>query len=157
MEFVNGEQYPVDGILIKGNGSLYNQELIVDELFFCLDVLVDESSATGESDAIRKFVPVEYKRDEKASPFLFSGSKCMEGSGEMIVAAVGENSFMGKSKVKLQEETEPTPLQKKLERVADGIGKLGLWSAVVTFAVLTIFLIWETMSNEVSILLSSAS
>lgn len=110
---------------------------------------MDESSITGESDNIRKTVPQEYKKGEKANPFILSGSKCMEGAGEMIVCAVGLNSLMGQSKLKLQEEADPTPLQRKLERVADGIGRLGLWSAVLTFTVLAVFQIWTCLSTDV--------
>ena len=52
--------------------------------------------------------------------------------------------------MKLQEEPEPTPLQRKLERVANGIGQLGLWSAILTFAVLTLFHIWAAFRNPVN-------
>lgn len=97
---------------------------------------------------IAKHVPTQYTRDEKVNPFLLSGSKCMEGAGEMLVCAVGVLSLLGKSKEKLQEETDPTPLQRKLERVADGIGKLGLWSAILTFGALTFFEIIHVIGSS---------
>lgn len=51
----------------------------------------------------------------------------------MLVCAVGPNSQQGKSKLKLQEEPEITPLQLKLEDVVDQISKVGKWAAIVTF------------------------
>lgn len=44
-------------------------------------------------------------------------------------------------KLKLFEEQQATPLQEKLEVVADKIGKLGIGTAIATFAVLSVYLI----------------
>ena len=52
-------------------------------------MVIDESSITGESDAIAKN-PHSHK--EKPAPFLVSGSKVIEGSGDMIICAVGMSS-----------------------------------------------------------------
>ena len=49
----------------------------------------DESSVTGESDQVKKD---DYEPGKKCNPFLISGSKVMEGTGFMIVLAVGLNS-----------------------------------------------------------------
>ncbi|XP_067928988.1 plasma membrane calcium-transporting ATPase 2-like [Watersipora subatra] len=65
-----GDLLPADGILIQSN-----------------DVMVDESSLTGESDLVKKRV----ERD----PMLLSGTHVMEGSGKMVVTAVGVNSQAG--------------------------------------------------------------
>jgi P-type Ca2+ transporter type 2B len=65
-----GDILCADGILVDGN-----------------DVRVDESSMTGESDQIKK--------DVVNAPFLFSGTKVMEGAGRMLVIAVGLNSQSG--------------------------------------------------------------
>ncbi|XP_037094678.1 plasma membrane calcium-transporting ATPase 2-like isoform X7 [Pollicipes pollicipes] len=65
-----GDLLPADGILIQGN-----------------DVKIDESSLTGESDHVKK--------GEKTDPMLLSGTHVMEGSGKMLVAAVGVNSQAG--------------------------------------------------------------
>ena len=80
-----GEILPVDGILIVGN-----------------DIQVDESSMTGSAYEIKKRVPVTYDKQERADPFLISESKIMSGSGIMVVAAVGKNSYYGKLKMKIQ-------------------------------------------------------
>uniref|UniRef100_A0A3Q1EGS4 Calcium-transporting ATPase n=1 Tax=Acanthochromis polyacanthus TaxID=80966 RepID=A0A3Q1EGS4_9TELE len=65
-----GDLLPADGILIQGN-----------------DLKIDESSLTGESDHVRKSV--------EKDPMLLSGTHVMEGSGRMLVTAVGVNSQTG--------------------------------------------------------------
>ncbi|XP_043563843.1 plasma membrane calcium-transporting ATPase 2 isoform X7 [Chiloscyllium plagiosum] len=65
-----GDLLPADGILIQGN-----------------DLKIDESSLTGESDHVRKSADKD--------PMLLSGTHVMEGSGKMLVTAVGVNSQTG--------------------------------------------------------------
>ncbi|KAK3932602.1 Plasma membrane calcium-transporting ATPase 3 [Frankliniella fusca] len=65
-----GDLLPADGILIQSN-----------------DLKMDESSLTGESDHVKK--------SEKHNPFVLSGTQVMEGSGKMLVTAVGVNSQAG--------------------------------------------------------------
>ncbi|KAJ4926093.1 hypothetical protein JOQ06_008276 [Pogonophryne albipinna] len=65
-----GDLLPTDGVLIQGN-----------------DLKIDESSLTGESDHVKKSVDND--------PMLLSGTHVMEGSGKMLVTAVGVNSQTG--------------------------------------------------------------
>ncbi|KAA8591184.1 hypothetical protein FQN60_002127 [Etheostoma spectabile] len=65
-----GDLLPADGVLVQGN-----------------DLKIDESSLTGESDHVRKSV--------EKDPMLLSGTHVMEGSGKMLVTAVGVNSQTG--------------------------------------------------------------
>lgn len=65
-----GDLLPADGLIIQSN-----------------DLKVDESSLTGESDHVKK--------GEKTDPMMFSGTHVMEGSGKMLVTAVGVNSQTG--------------------------------------------------------------
>ncbi|XP_075065489.1 plasma membrane calcium-transporting ATPase 1 isoform X4 [Mixophyes fleayi] len=65
-----GDLLPADGVLIQGN-----------------DLKIDESSLTGESDHVKKMP----ERD----PLLLSGTHVMEGSGKMVVTAIGVNSQTG--------------------------------------------------------------
>ncbi len=65
-----GDLLPADGVVVQSN-----------------DLKVDESSLTGESDLIKKH--------ESRDPFLLSGTHIMEGSGKMLVLAVGEHSQTG--------------------------------------------------------------
>ncbi|GAM20513.1 hypothetical protein SAMD00019534_036880, partial [Acytostelium subglobosum LB1] len=86
----------------------------------------DESSITGESDPIKKG-----HMEQGFDPFFISGSQVLEGFGKMMVTAVGVNSFNGKTMMSLRVETEDTPLQEKLGKLADNIGKFGLAAAVL--------------------------
>ncbi|XP_051173458.1 plasma membrane calcium-transporting ATPase 2 isoform X1 [Leptopilina boulardi] len=65
-----GDLLPADGILIQSN-----------------DLKIDESSLTGESDHVKK--------GETFDPMVLSGTHVMEGSGKMLVTAVGVNSQAG--------------------------------------------------------------
>lgn len=49
-----------------------------------------------------------------------------------MVIAVGSHSFMGRLEEDIQGEPEPTPLQDKLGDLADDIGKIGLYAAILT-------------------------
>ncbi|XP_037784670.1 plasma membrane calcium-transporting ATPase 2-like isoform X3 [Penaeus monodon] len=65
-----GDLLPTDGILIQSN-----------------DLKIDESSLTGESDHVKKGADTD--------PMVLSGTHVMEGSGKMLVTAVGVNSQAG--------------------------------------------------------------
>ncbi|XP_067422484.1 plasma membrane calcium-transporting ATPase 1-like [Emydura macquarii macquarii] len=65
-----GDLLPADGVLLQGN-----------------DLRMDESSLTGESDHVKKTL--------SGDPMLLSGTHVMEGSGRMVITAVGVNSQMG--------------------------------------------------------------
>ncbi|KAL3833252.1 hypothetical protein ACJIZ3_007988 [Penstemon smallii] len=106
-----GDQVPADGLFLSG-----------------FSVLIDESSLTGESE------PVVVNSE---NPFLLSGTKVQDGSCKMLVATVGMRTQWGKLMATLSEGgDDETPLQVKLNGVATIIGKIGLFFAVVTFAVL---------------------
>ena len=141
MHLETGDVIPVDGIFIKGNA-----------------VKCDESSATGESDLLRKTPAAEVcellkspenSKVSKLDPFIISGSKVQEGNGTFIVTAVGVNSSYGRITMSLRTEQENTPLQVKLNSLADWIAKLGSAAALLLFIVLFIkFCVQLPGSNE---------
>jgi magnesium-transporting ATPase (P-type) len=67
----------------------------------------------------------------------------MSGTGLMVVAAVGKNSYYGKLKMKIQQEDDDTPLQQKLTLLADQVGKVGMISATATFAAMFLHYIYD--------------
>ncbi|XP_050265244.1 calcium-transporting ATPase 1-like [Quercus robur] len=106
-----GDLVPADGLFVSG-----------------FSVLINESSLTGESE------PVDVNNDK---PFLLSGTKVQDGSCKMLVTTVGMRTQWGKLLATLSEGgDDETPLQVKLNGVATIIGKIGLYFAIVTFAVL---------------------
>lgn len=87
---------------------------------------------TGEPLGIKKGVP-DWKEGEKCNPFMISSSKVIEGTGKMLVLAIGENSQYGILRKTLVQESEETPLQTKLSVLANQIGQVGMFSAALTF------------------------
>ncbi|KAH6617955.1 hypothetical protein B0J18DRAFT_483042 [Chaetomium sp. MPI-SDFR-AT-0129] len=123
-----GDMVPVDGILIEG-----------------FSVKCDESQATGESDIIRKrpadevFAAIENGESlKKMDPFIQSGARVMEGAGTFMVTSTGIHSSYGKTMMSLNEDPEVTPLQSKLNVIAEYIAKLGGAVALLLFLVLFI-------------------
>ena len=103
-----GDIIPADGIYITGH-----------------NVSCDESSATGESDVMKKtaaedlFKALEDHRSvRKMDPFIISGAKVSEGIGSFLVTATGLNSSHGRTLLSLREDSEVTPLQLKLNNLA---------------------------------------
>ena len=64
-------------------------------MFKASNLSINESAITGENDDVKKRVPETYEPSERANPFLISGSKVMDGSGDVLVLAVGDNSQWG--------------------------------------------------------------
>ena len=62
----------------------------------------------------------------------------MEGEGVMLVIAVGVNSTRGQIAMSLEEDTAETPLQERLDKLANQIGIGGTAVAVCLFLVLVI-------------------
>ncbi|KAJ3767782.1 Ca-transporting ATPase [Lentinula raphanica] len=131
-----GEIVPCDGIFISGHNCR-----------------CDESAATGESDAIRKVswddwsALREKHADDKDAHhselahidcFVMSGSKVIEGVGKYVVIAVGQKSFNGRIMMALRGDSENTPLQLKLNDLAELIAKLGSAAGLLLFTALMI-------------------
>jgi magnesium-transporting ATPase (P-type) len=72
----------------------------------------------------------------------------MEGTGDMIVLAVGRSSQYGKLKMKIQQDQDDTPLQEKLSTLAEQIGNVGLVSAICTFSAMLLHYIYDCAMGE---------
>ena len=123
-----GDIVSADLILIEGNG-----------------IKMDESALTGESDAMKKepyqkCLEIKQKKDKVPSPIILSGTNCIEGNGKAIVLAVGDHSQKGiiKGTVFNAQEKSQTPLEAKLDRIAEFIGYFGMTAGIVTLAALFI-------------------
>ncbi|KAF9982629.1 hypothetical protein BGZ75_005907 [Mortierella antarctica] len=71
-------------------------------------------------------------------PFIISGSKVLEGVGLYVATGVGPNSFHGRTMMSLRTEAEDTPLQVKLNLLAERIAKLGSLAALLMLIILII-------------------
>ncbi|KAF8802453.1 Ca-transporting ATPase [Phlegmacium glaucopus] len=124
-----GEIVPCDGIFISGH-----------------NVKCDESGATGESDAIKKASFAEivelYRHTDPEYAhkdcFIISGSKVLEGVGKYVIVAVGNKSFNGRIMMALRGDIENTPLQLKLNYLAELIAKIGSAAGLALFVALMI-------------------
>lgn len=136
VEIKPGMNIPCDAILLRGSG-----------------VTTDESAMTGESIELKKgnlemcYQRLEeHEQDEDSernehtlpSPVLVSGTQIQTGEGWFMIIVVGKNSCVGKIMSKLNQEIEMTPLQEKLEQIANDIGLLGTYAAAITVIVLFI-------------------
>ena len=134
-----GEILPADMILIEGNG-----------------LKIDESSLTGESNSVSKKCYEDCceellnKKKEPSSNLLFCGTNVVEGNGSAIVIAIGDYSQKGiiKGTIDNAQEENKTPLENKLNIIADLIGYFGLGSAIITFIALCIQLTVEYFTNN---------
>ena len=116
-----GDSLPADGILLQSH-----------------DVRVDESSLTGESDQVQK--------GTECDPVFLSGTLVMEGTGRMIVTAVGTNSQAGIIYSLLQADKangdgsankgQRSILQSKLNKLAMQVSFAGTIIAVLTVVIL---------------------
>lgn len=123
-----GDVIPADGIFISGH-----------------NVSCDESSATGESDVLKKTAATEVFRAQEAhedtrkmDPFIISGSKVAEGVGSFLITSTGIHSTYGKTMMSLREDNQVTPLQLKLNVLAGYIAKLGSAAGGLLLVVLLI-------------------
>lgn len=111
-------------------------------ILWSMMMIADESSVTGESDQVKKGLGAG------ESPFLLSGSEISDGNALAVVLTVGTNTFLGKNLEKILNSEEPeTPLQLKLNYIAELIGKVGLSAAILTLLVLMIYIIIGIIQN----------
>ncbi|KAJ7871380.1 Ca-transporting ATPase [Mycena olivaceomarginata] len=122
-----GEIVPCDGVFLSGH-----------------NVKCDESGATGESDAIKKVSYDEciaLRGSEGGAHidcFIVSGSKVLEGVGKYVVVAVGTKSFNSRIMMALRGDADSTPLQIKLNALAELIARLGGAAGLILFTALLI-------------------
>jgi Ca2+ transporting ATPase len=138
-----------DGNIVPGDGIIISADKLE----------VDESALTGENDKMKKAsleeclalrqAYVEKHPDylekvgevihhEVPSPICISGTTLAEGRGKLLVLSVGNNSAEGRIMEISESEESATPLQKKLDKIASDVSKMGMACAV--FAVVVLFL-----------------
>lgn len=81
----------VGDVLIIETGDILPGDAVLIESY---DIMMDESTATGESQAMKK--------NFESDPFFISNTKVLEGYGRALVIAVGPHSYNGKIMLALQ-------------------------------------------------------
>ncbi|KAG0300798.1 hypothetical protein BGZ98_008860, partial [Dissophora globulifera] len=79
-----------------------------------------------------------------------SSATVLDGSGAMLVTAVGPNSFFGKTMMAMRDSApEETPLQVKLDLLAESIAKLGMAAAIAMLVTLVVkYFVQHAMSSN---------
>ena len=135
-----GDILPADLILVEGNG-----------------IQIDESSLTGESKPLKKetYEKCQELIDSKItskipSPLMLSGTNCVEGTGFAVVLAVGDHSQKGiiKRTIDNAQENNRTPLELKLDDIAEAIGWFGMAAGIITLVALTIRFVIHFINNS---------
>jgi Ca2+-transporting ATPase len=159
VELEMGDEVPADGRLVKAT-----------------DLHIDQSLMTGESEPARK---LPSRPDDTASGpdqpgCLYRGTQVVDGVGQMVVTEVGDETYLGQIARRLtavdeEEESaeegpeteeqrvqrklyiskQSTPLQEKLEKLADLISKVGYIAAGAIFLALLIRGIFFANPREV--------
>ena len=144
-----------DLVVIQGGDEVAADALVVQGF----SVGCDESAMTGEVDLMEKAALkdcIKKRNDilskgvgnhghgvhEVPSPVLVSGTAIKQGTGLMVIISVGEHSAIGRIKKTVEENEEDddnqTPLQKKLDKLAGDIGRIGLICAILTSVIMII-------------------
>ena len=135
------EQLTSDDLLVGDLISINYGDIVAADLILVdgHGIKMDESALTGESDAMKKesfqkCIELKQKKEKVPSPIILSGTHCIEGNGKAIVLAVGDHSQKGiiKRTVFNAQEKSQTPLEMKLDRIAELIGYFGLLAGIVT-------------------------
>ena len=131
-----GDKIACDGRLLKSDG-----------------LSVDESPLTGESEAVKKDSEKVFNNDPYLAErinMVYGGCFVVQGSGEMVVTAVGDKSELGTIAAALKKVSdEKTPLQQKLSKLGKWVALLGALSAAVVFIVqLVQLIVWQTVSFD---------
>ena len=137
---INSEELTIGDIVILDEGDKMPADLV---LIKSNNLTCDESSLTGESEAIRK-----ESEDE-----LYMDSQILSGNGEGVVKKIGMKTKIGEIAEIVQEDDEDTPLKIKI----GNLGKtLSLISIIVCIAIFILELfkgipIVETFMTAVSL------
>ncbi|KAI0990455.1 hypothetical protein GJ496_001488 [Pomphorhynchus laevis] len=109
-----GDRVPADTKLVEAN-----------------ELLLDESSFTGEHECVSKFVV-----DNDKSSILFAGSCVRHGNCKGIVVATGEYSEFGAVLKLMRDETPPeTPLQSAMDYLSRQISAISLFIIVAIVSI----------------------
>jgi Ca2+-transporting ATPase len=125
--FEEGDKFPADVRIFK-KFSLY----------------VDEAILTGESKPVEKMLKIVDKKEILADRINlgYMNTIITRGNGEGIVIATGMNTEIGKIAVSLQEEQiEPSPFQKEVDRFGKLLGIIIIILCVIIFVVEFILII----------------
>ena len=115
-----GEEVPADGELVEA-----------------ISLQVNESNLTGEPVVAKTILEADFDDEATyASNRILRGTTVVDGHGTMRVDAVGDATEIGKvARQSTEQNTEPTPLNIQLTKLANLIGKIGFTVAGLAFVI----------------------
>jgi Ca2+-transporting ATPase len=134
-----GDKIPADGRLLE-----------------IVDLSIDESVLTGESNAVSKSTEILAEDSPIADRknMVFTGTNVVNGRGKAIITSTGINTQFGKLSEMVQTvEKEEIPLKLKLDKFAKKIGVIVIAAA----AIILVFSLIRTGSIEIDLLLTSVA
>lgn len=137
----NGKQEEIDAedlvpgdTLLLESGSMITADARIAE---ASQLRVEESALTGESEPVMKDPEYQGEEDDSLGDrlnMLYKGSTVVNGRGKAIVTATGMKTEMGKIAGLLNsDETQKTPLQKRLNQLGKRISLIALAAAAFVF------------------------
>lgn len=116
-------------------------------LISSVNLQINESSLTGELLSDKNASPQDDLNAAYPADMILRSTMVMNGHGEAVVTAVGDDTEIGRVAKKSTEETDVvTPLNKQLNKLAALISKVGTIVSVLTFA---IFLTHDILTQPV--------
>jgi P-type Ca2+ transporter type 2B len=123
-----GDIVPADGIVISCSSLQVNEAALTGEN----DLMIKET--IKECNRIRRKIKKSHSSGNKhdvPSPVIISGSTVAQGMGVIVAIAVGTNSKEGRISDLAEQEEEETPLENKLNEVAEKITFGGLLAGLI--------------------------
>ena len=117
---INSEELTVGDVVILEEGGKVPADLKLVEVN---DLSLDESSLTGESEAIHKNVDDE----------VFMESNIISGNGIGIVEKIGMNTHIGKIAQIVQEDDEDTPLKTRVGNLGKTLSAIAIVVCIAIF------------------------
>lgn len=115
-----GEEIPADGELVEA-----------------ISLQINESNLTGEPIVNKTITEADFDEEATyASNHVMRGTTVVDGHGTMRVLSVGDATEIGQvARQSTEQNTEPTPLNIQLTKLANLIGKIGFTVAGLAFAI----------------------
>jgi Ca2+-transporting ATPase len=152
MQISARELVPGDILLLEAGDRIPADGRLLD----VVDLSIDESVLTGESNAVRKsteILPAESSIADMKN-MVFTGTSVVNGRGKAVVTSTGINTQFGQISEMVQTvEKEEIPLKLKLDKFAKKIGII----VVVAAAIILVFSFIRNGTIEIDLLLTSVA
>ncbi len=117
---IDSEELTIGDIVLLEEGIKVPADLILIE---SNNLIVDESSLTGESEGVNKNIGDEAHMD----------SNILSGNAVGVVSNIGMSTSIGRIAEVVQQESSETPLQKKVDRLGKSLSAIAIIVCIVVF------------------------